>query len=127
MKFLSIYISIYISMKLEEILWLWAEVKVWNHMMIYMKGGRKMFWRSKDLDFLISIKKYSREIMGLSQSKDLDFNGYIREISRKMLGLGQSKDLRVFDKVQIWICLSPYRKRPEKSWVWAKVKIWIFK
>ena len=92
---MSIYISIYISMKLEEIWWLWAEVKVWNHMMMYMKGG------SKDLDFLISIKKYSREIMGLSQSKDLDFNGYIREISRKMLGHGQSKDLRVFDKVQI--------------------------
>ena len=79
------------------------------------------------MDFLISIKKYSREIMGLSQSKDLDFNGYIREISRKMLGHGQSKDLRVFDKVQIWICLSLYRKRPEKSWVWAEVKIWISK
>ena len=38
-------------------------------MMMYMKGG------SKDLDFLISIKKYSREIMGLSQCKDLKVYG----------------------------------------------------
>ena len=50
---------IYISRKLEKKWWLWAEVKVLNHKMIYMKGGRKimMFWQSKDLDFLIFVKK----------------------------------------------------------------------
>ena len=83
--------------------------------------------QSKDLDLLMCYKGKWQRNHGLSWSKDLDFNRYTKKISRKTMGLGQSKDLRAFDKVKIWICLCLYRKRPEKSWVWAKVKIWTSK
>ena len=38
--------------ELAEKRWVWAEVKIWNHMILCMKRGRKImgFWWSKDLD-----------------------------------------------------------------------------
>ena len=62
--------------ELAEKRWVWAEVKIWNHMMLYIKRGRKIMglgW-SKDLDLLMCYKEKWQRNHGLSQSKDLDFN-----------------------------------------------------
>ena len=62
--------------ELAEKRWVWAEVKIWNHMMLYIKGGRKIMGlgQSKDLDLLMCYKGKWQRNHGLSWSKDLDFN-----------------------------------------------------
>ena len=60
--------------KLVEKRWMWAEVKIWNPMMLCMKRGRK--------------------IMGLGRSKDLDFNSKLAE---KKMNVSWSKDLKLYD------------------------------
>ena len=45
--------------KLVEKRWMWAEVKIWNYMMLCMKRGRKIMVlrQSKDLDLLMCYKR----------------------------------------------------------------------
>ena len=59
--------------KLAEKRWVWAEVKIWNQMILYMKRGRKIMGleRSKDLDLFMFYKGKVQKNHGLSWSKDL--------------------------------------------------------
>ena len=110
--------------------WVWAEVKIWNHVMIHMKRGRKImgFGWSKHLDFnsklaekrwvwaevkiwnqMILYMRRGRKIMGLKWRKHLDLLIFYKGKVQKNHGFSQSKDLLMF----AW-------KLAEKSWVEPK-------